>query len=488
MDGSTITCPKCQTTFPLTAAIEQPIVERLRAQFDAESAKREGQLKAKEQQLAQQTADLEKSKQSVQQQVEQKLVEERKKIVAEQELKAKEAVSVTLRDLQQQLAEKNKKIEEAQREQLALLKQKRELEEQKATFELDKAKQIEGERTKIREEAKKTALEGAATELKELQDKLNLKDKKLQEAQDAELKLRKEKAEFEEQKRAFELELARRGDEIKEVVKKEKDEEFRLKEAESNKRMEELKRQLDELKRKMEQGSQQAQGEILEVDLENSLRHCFSHDEIVPVAKGVQGADVLQRVRDEAGHQCGTIIWESKRTKAWSDGWLAKIKDDKLAAKARIAVIVSVTMPKGVPSFECREDVWISPPQLAIPLAGALRCTLIETAAAQRTMDGRHEKEELVYDYLSGPEFKGRVQAIVDSFKDMREDLDLEKRAFQKLWAKREKQIERVITNTAGLYGDVGGIIGKSLPAIAQLDLPTAGDGKDDDFPALTQQ
>ncbi len=191
------------------------------------------------------------------------------------------------------------------------------------------------------------------------------------------------------------------------------------------------------------------------------------------MSKGVSGADLLQHVHDDAGRPCGSILWESKHTKTWSDAWIAKLKDDRLAAKAQLAVIVSTTMPKDIPSFDCRSDVWVASLTVAIPLAGALRLTLIETAFAKRAMEGRQDKVALVYDYLAGPEFKGRITTIVESFTSMRDDLEGEKRAVTRLWAKREKQIERVIVSTAGLYGDVGGIIGNSLPAIENLEFQT---------------
>jgi hypothetical protein len=183
------------------------------------------------------------------------------------------------------------------------------------------------------------------------------------------------------------------------------------------------------------------QGEVLELDLESALRRCFLHDEIIPVAKGTHGGDLLHRVRDEFGHDCGSLIWESKRTKTWSDGWLGKLKDDKIAAKAQLAVLVSVTLPKDIASFECRANVWVTPPHLSLPLAAALRLTLIETAA------------------------------IFECFMGMRADLEGEKKAIQRIWSKREKQIERVMANAVGLHGDLAGIIGNSLPQIEQMEL-----------------
>lgn len=471
MDTSIITCPQCQASIPLTAAIEQPITDRLRAKFEADANKREAEVKKREQALAIQAEGLQKARESVQQQVEEKIAAERKQIASEQAKKATEAVAIELRDLREQVAERNKKLADAQRAQLDLCKARAELEEHKAGFELEKMRLIEAEREKIRAEAKKTIAESFSSEMRLLKEELESKDKRLSAAQEAELELRKRQIEFEQQKKAFDLELQRHGDGVREQTAKEKDDEFRLKEAEANKKFADLNRQIDELKRKAEQGSQQSQGEVLELDLESALKRCFPVDEVSPVPKGIHGGDVLQHVRCESGQPCGTIIWESKRTKSWSDGWLAKLKDDKLQAKAQLAVLVSSAMPRDVPTFECRENVWITPPIFSVPLAAALRITLIETAAAKRAIDGRQDKMSVMYDYVAGPQFKGRISAIVDAFVNMRNDLEQEKRAMNRSWAKREKQIERVLVNASGLHGDLAGIIGKSLPEIETLQL-----------------
>ncbi|HEV8292071.1 MAG TPA: DUF2130 domain-containing protein [Tepidisphaeraceae bacterium] len=341
--------------------------------------------------------------------------------------------------------------------------------------------QLEKQRAQIEADARKSAVEEFTRNMQELQARLAAKEKKLVEAQQAELKLIKERADFEEQKKAFELEVARRTEAVKESVARAKDEEFRLKEMETARKMDEMKRQIDELKRKAEQGSQQTQGEVLEVDLEGRLKRCFEEDEVVEVAKGAHGGDVLQHVRNERGHDCGTIIWECKRTKAWRDDWITKLKDDKLAAKAQIAVIVTTALPKEVATFECRDGVWITTPALAMALAAALRLSLIDVAAARRSMEGRDEKIELMYDYISGPQFQGRVQAIMEDLKVMLEELETEKKVIQKVWAKRLKQIERVTFAAIGMYGDLEGIIGKSLPKIDNLELPALDDESPED-------
>lgn len=484
MDATTITCPTCQTSFALTDAIERTILDRFRTQLAQESQDRDKVLHLREQELEAQAQKLKSAESALQQKLDQRLQEETRKIITQQEQKAKESVGLQLQELQQQLAEKARKLTEAQQQQLELMKQKRALDEQRQAFELDKARQIEAERDKIRQEATKVAVDKAASDLRDLQEKLATKDKLLSDAQAAELKLRHERNEFEEQKKAFELEVARRADEVRSIVAKEKDDEFRLREAESTKKLEEMKRQIDELRRKAEQGSQQTQGEVLELDLENALQRCFDGDEIVPVPKGAHGGDLLHHVHDEMGRTCGTIIWESKRTKAWSDGWLDKLKDDQRRAKAQLAIIVSTVLPKDVPHFECRQNVWVAPPVLAVPLAAALRLSLIEASTARRAIEGRQDKMSVVYDYLAGPEFKARITAIVEAFSAMRADLEREKRAMQKLWSAREKQIDRVVLNTAGMHGDLQGIIGHTLPAIDMLELSALPqEGADSDGP-----
>lgn len=221
----------------------------------------------------------------------------------------------------------------------------------------------------------------------------------------------------------------------------------------------------------MEQGSQQLQGEVQELELESILRAKFPRDTIEPVPKGQHGGDALHRVLGSLGQVCGTILWESKRTKNWSDGWLAKLREDQRAAKAEIAIIVSQVLPKGVESFDHIDGVWVTHPKCAIPVAIALRHSLTELAAARQAGEGQQTKMEMVYQYLTGPRFRHRIQAIVEKFGDMQEDLDKERKFLIKQFAKREEQIREVIDATAGMYGDLQGIAGKTLEEIEGLDV-----------------
>jgi len=263
---------------------------------------------------------------------------------------------------------------------------------------------------------------------------------------------------------------------VRDKARKETEEELKLKVSEKEQTITAMQRQIEDLKRKAEQGSQQLQGEVLELELEAVLRTKFPLDTIEPVPKGEFGGDVLQRVIGPLGQACGTILWESKRTKNWSDGWLGKLRDDQRAAKAEMALIVTHVLPKGTESFNLVDGVWVTEPRCAIPVAIALRQSLIGLAGARQAGEGQQTKMELVYQYLTGPRFKHRVEAIVEKFKDMQEDLDRERKTMTRLWAKREEQIRGVVESTAGMYGDLQGIAGRTLQEIDGLTLPALED------------
>ena len=231
-----------------------------------------------------------------------------------------------------------------------------------------------------------------------------------------------------------------------------------------------MQKQIEELRRRAEQGSQQLQGEVQELELEAILTTKFPRDTILPVPKGEFGGDVLQRVVGPSGQVCGTILWESKRTKNWSDGWLPKLREDQRAAKAEIAIIISQVLPKDVETFGCVDTVWVAHPKVALPVAATLRQTLIEVACVRQANEGQQSKMEIIYQYLTGPRFRQRVEAIVEAFSSMKKDLDVERKAITRQWAKREEQIERVMQATVGMYGDFQGIAGRTLQEIEGLE------------------
>ena len=421
MTEPTITCPNCKTEIRLTESLAAPLIAATRKQF--------------EEQLSQKDAEVAKREEGIR--------------------------------------EKEKQVLEA----------KRNLDEQVAD---QVAAQLKAERAHvIAEESKKAKLASAAEidakvrELSELQEVLKIRDEKLAEAQKAQAELIKKQRELDDAKRELELTVEKRVqdglNEVRLQAKNQAEEEQKFKVMEKEQTIAAMQKQIEDLKRRAEQGSQQLQGEVLELELENLLRAKFPFDAIEPVAKGEFGGDVLQRVVSQGGQASGSILWESKRTKNWSDGWLVKLREDQRTAKAEVAVIVSQVLPKGVEAFDMVDGVWVTHPRALIPVATILRHTLLQVNMARQVSEGQQTKTEMVYQYLTGPRFRQRVEAIVEAFSTMQEDLDRERKVIMKQWAKREEQIERVMGATVGMYGDLQGIAGKSLQEIEGLELPALG-------------
>jgi hypothetical protein len=372
------------------------------------------------------------------------------------------------------------KVAEADQEALAeqrkdLESKAKELATQRTGIEKEVAKRLEANRKILVSEAK----EAAGAELSSLREEMEAQAEKLTAAQKNEVDLRKQQRELEREKNEFQLKLTREIDAQRQKIVEETStrvaDEYAQKELEHAKQRADLMKQLDEMKRKADVASQQAQGEVVELQIESILKEAFPHDAISEVLKGVKGADLIQTVQTRAGAHCGSIVWEIKQTRSWSDSWPEKLKGDQRAAKADIAVIVTAALPKGVERIGVVDGVWVTDQKSMLGLALALRSSLIEVARARTAQAGRKEKSEEVFDYVVGSEFRGRVQALVETMISMKEDLDAEKRVFEKVWSKREKSIVRVLSETAGIYGGLSGIVGTSLPEIKQLALEQLG-------------
>lgn len=417
MSEPTIICPSCKTEIKLTESLAAPLIESTKKQYqeqlarkDDEIAGREEAIRKKESQLIQAQHQLEEQ---VSNQVQAQLKKERAAIIEEESRKAKNALGAEL--------------------------------------------------------------ENKSKELLELQEILQKRDEKLAVAQKKEAEFIKKQRELDDARREMELTIENRISEGLELARvsarKEVEESLSLKIKEREQTISSMQKRIEELKRKAEQGSQQLQGEVQELVLESMLQTKFPFDSIEPVPKGEFGGDVLQQVSDTSGQICGTILWESKRTKNWSDGWLTKLKEDQRTAKAEIAVLVSQALPASVETFELLNGVWVTHPRSAIPVAMVLRQSLLEIALARGSSEGQQTKMEMVYQYLTGPRFRQRVEAIVDAFSSMQNDLEKERKVIMKQWAKRNEQIERVMGATIGMYGDLQGIAGKSLQEIDGLEL-----------------
>lgn len=257
---------------------------------------------------------------------------------------------------------------------------------------------------------------------------------------------------------------------IKQDVRRKTEEEHQLKDAEKEKLIQDLKKSLEEAQKKATQGSQQTQGESLELTLESKLRQEFPNDEISEVKKGVRGADIVQVVIDKLNRKCGSILWESKNAK-WSEGWVEKLKEDQRQAKSDLAVLVSVNLPPGIDTFNFVRGVWVCSWTSFVPLALALRFNLVNIYYEKQNAVGVDEKMKVLYEYLTGNEFKHRVEGIVEAFGTLQEDIEREKRWFSSKWARQEKEIRKVVDHTHGMYGDLQGVTGRALPEIKSLEI-----------------
>ena len=330
----TITCPSCSTEIKLTESLAAPIIQAVRKEYEAKIAQKESDVAKRESELDAQQKAVKEAQKSINEQVAEKLEQEKAVITEEEAKKAKRAVA--------------------------------------------------------------TDLEAKAKEVGELQDILERRDEQLQEAQEVQAEFLRKQRDLDDAKRELELTIEKRVqasvEDVRKKAQQEAEEELKLKVSEKEEQISSMQRQIEKLKRKADQGSQQLQGEVQELALETTLSAKFPLDSIEPVPKGEFGGDVLQKVVGPMGQACGAILWESKRTKNWSDTWLPKLRDDQRAAKAELAVLVSNAMPNNVDSFDHIDGVWVTQPRYAMTLVIALRQSLIEVANTRKPTKGKRQR------------------------------------------------------------------------------------------------
>ena len=357
--------------------------------------------------------------------------------------------------------------------------------DRKLEAELRKA----AEKTAADQKARETKLragieEENAVRLKSLQEEVERKSAKLQEFNRTQAELERVKREKNELKETLEAESERRLSDAltaeREKARKAAEEASRMKLGEKDVLIEQLMVKVQEMQRKIDQGSMQRQGEVQEIAIEDWLREAFPLDTVGEVKKGARGADCLQTVNTETRRDCGSIYYESKRTKDFQPGWIEKFKADMRAKGATMGVIVTEAMPKDMPRMGMRSGVWICSFEEFKGLSVALRESAIQLSNALLAQENRGDKMTLLYTYLTGHEFRMQIEAIVEGFVQMKADLESEKRAMEGIWKKREKQIEKVILNTTHMHGAIRGIAGAAIPAVPQLGLP-GGTGNGDD-------
>lgn len=330
-------------------------------------------------------------------------------------------------------------------------------------------------RARLEKELSVKAKEDAGKELADKEAEIKELRSRAKESADFELKLRAEKRAIEEAKEKFELEKTRQLDleraKIKEdaeksVLEKEK---YRIEEYE--KKIKDMQKSLEDATRKGNQASQQLQGEVQELDLERTLRDLYPYDEIGEVKKGENGADIRQIVRTEKGTVCGKILWESKRTKAWSDGWVSKLKEDMRRDSAQLASIVTQSMPSGIKeNIGNVGGVWVLTPEAIAPLSALLRKNLIDVAREKVVAVHKQTTAETLYDYVTSSTFNQNIERIVGVYLEMKSTIAKEETNATRAFKQRHMQVDMLLSGMTGIYGEMQGIAGTSLQPITLLE------------------
>lgn len=361
-------------------------------------------------------------------------------------------------------------------EKLRLDEAKKEFEKKKEQENEIFKERLNKEKIKIEENSIRSAAEKFGQEIQALKEENEKKKEENRTLKAKEISLLQKEKALTEKAEEMELEVQKKlldkQSEIEQKAREKERESMLLKEKEYQKQLEDQRKLIDEMKRKAEQGSMQMQGEVQELALEELLRNTYPFDNVQEVPKGIRGADCIQMVINHLQQSCGSIVYESKRTKNFSNDWISKLKQDQITCKADLAVIVTQTLPSDMVRFGEKEGVWICTFNEVKSLSMVLREILIRTQSAKSAEENKGEKMEVLYNYLTSNEFKQNVTRIVETYSDMKNELDHEKRAMQRLWKKREKQIDLVQTNVASLFGSINGIAGKELGNIAPLSLP----------------
>jgi hypothetical protein len=350
------------------------------------------------------------------------------------------------------------------------------LENSQAAIDQAVRQQTKKLREQLAAEAAVAAREEQADTIEQLRKELDEKSQRVKDLNKtrAEVeKLKREKEELADEIQAkAEAKLTEALRKERERIQKTESEKNELKLKESHDLVESLRKQLAEAQRRAEQGSMQSQGEVQELAIEQWLRDHFPMDRIDEIKKGAQGADCLQIVNTRSHEGCGSIYYESKRTKSFQPSWVAKFKDDIREKGADLGVLVTASMPPDMDRMGLVDGVWVCSYEEFKGLSAVLRQSIIQVHQAGKTQENKGGKMEMLYDYLTGSEFRQQVEAIVEGFTQMQSDLETEKRSMQAQWKKREKQLEKVILSTTYMYSSVKGIAGSAVGDVRLLELP----------------
>lgn len=371
----------------------------------------------------------------------------------------------------------NKELEKMKAQQ-AVLQEKFEKEKQEEIESILKEQKQKAQ--KKEEDLRKKILEEAEDAYKELEKELKEKSEQVKELNRLKVeksRLEREKLELKDALQAEnEKEFNQRLVEEKQKIQKSAEEKFELQIAELNKKLTDQIALTEEMRKKQEQGSMQLQGEIQELAIEKYLKENFKYDEILEIKKGDMGADSIQIVNTPYKQNCGSIYYESKRTKTFSENWISKFRDDIKSRGADIGVLVTAVYPKDMTRMGFKDGIYICSYEEFKALSGILRDLIIKISDTKTLQENKHEKSAILYNYLTGTEFRFQIETIVNAFVSMQTDLESEKRAMNKIWKKREKEIQNVLSATTDMYGSIQGIAGSAVKPVEALEFPLLSD------------
>ena len=414
--STNIKCPNCATVFDVENVLSADVEQKFKQQYEKKLQQSFSQIEEEKKQLDNARKSLEDTKRRENELFQERMEKAKQKMENELQQQLRKSIASDfenqLRLLQQNAKDNEEKLKTARQKELEYLQKEEALKTKEQEIELQAKRAMQKERERLAEEIRK--MEAQKNEARELDYQLKLK--------------------------------------------------------ELEKQLEDQRKLAEEMKRRAEQGSMQLQGEAQELLLEELLKDHFPYDNIGEVGKGVEGADCIQTVRNHIGNDCGKIIFESKRTKTFNNGWIEKLKADMRNKQADVAILVTQVYPKDMSCFGEKDGVWVCSFSEVVALTTALRHTIIRITETKKAEENKGEKMQMLYSYLTGIEFRQQIETIVEGFLSMKNAITKERVQMEKMWKEREKQLERVLISTSGMYGSIKGIAGASIGEIPLLE------------------
>jgi hypothetical protein len=465
-----ITCPSCAHEFSLEEGFAKKALERLEdASAGAIAALREAEraeVEKRAQQLAGERARAAQNEAEALKRLLKEQGEAHAKAILEVRSLAEQSMAPRMAEMQKAIGDRDEQLKGLRAREESLATRERELD------------------ARVNVAAQTKALEMVAVDRQAFEQQLAVRDGQVAVLREEQLQLRKERQRLRDEQAAMELTVQKRADDLVQqreaAVRTQEQERATLKEAELQKTIADMRAQLVDAQRKADQGSQQLQGEILELAIEDGLRRAFPLDTIEEVKKGQRGGDILQQVTTRTGQAAGTMLWETKRAKDWSPQWITKLKEDMRASSAAVGILVTMpgALPKDWPEsayFALYQDVWVTQASCALGIAEALRAGLLDLHRLRAASAGKGEKMEAMYDYLTSPQFAQKLKAVYETFTRMRDELESEKNTTMQRWARREKQLQGGMTQLLSIGGEIQGLAQQELPMLEmepQRDMP----------------